>query len=211
MPLRTGRPPLPEPREGFRAVGYVERPWGLHGTLKVLPLTDFPERFDAGAQVYLCGAPRTIGASRWQKGRVYLTFDGINSPEAADAYRSELLEIPDSDRPDFGPDEYYLDEIVGCTVVNEAGDLLGVIRDVLQPGANDVYVIARPGRKDLLIPAVAHVVREVDIAARRLVVELLPGLDPDDAGDTDDTDDPADPGDADEASPADPPDPSPRN
>ena len=69
MPLRGARRHgMPEPREGFRAVGRVERPWGLRGEIKVLPLTDFPERFTPQAQLYVAREQRRVLRSRWQKG-----------------------------------------------------------------------------------------------------------------------------------------------
>ena len=179
MPLRHGRrPPPAESREEFRAVGRVERPWGLRGDLKVFPLTDFPERFAAGARLFLAGEEREVVAGRWQKGRVYLRLAGIESAEAAEAVRGELLEVQESDRAALPEGAYYLDEIVGCAVVSETGAAIGVVREVLQPGANDVYVVARPGQRDLLVPAIADVVRRVDMARKEITVDLPAGLDP---------------------------------
>lgn len=180
MPLRRARRPPPvESREGFRAVGRVERPWGLRGDLKIFPLTDFPERFAAGARLFLAGEEREVVAGRWQKGRVYLRLAGIEGPEAAEAFRGELLEVRESDRAALADGEYYLDEIVGCAVVSETGEAIGVVREVLQPGANDVYVVTRRGRHDLLVPAIKDVVRRVDPTRKEITVDLPAGLDPD--------------------------------
>lgn len=179
MPLRAARRRTgPQTREGFRAVGRVERPWGLRGHLKVLPLTDFPERFAPGARVFLNGQARTVVSARWQKGRVYLEIHGVSDEAAADALRGLLLEVPEAERAPLAADEFYLDEIEGCRVYDRDGDLLGTVREVLRPGANDVYVVARPGQRDLLLPAIHEVIVEVDVERRRLVVELLEGLDP---------------------------------
>ena len=168
---------MPEAREGFRAIGRVERPWGLRGEIKVLPLTDFPERFDPEAQLYVRGEQRRVIRSRWQKGRVYLTLSGVERVDAAEALRGELLEVPADDTPDFSDGEYYVDDIEGCEVATAAGDSLGTVREVLQPGANDVYVVARPGRRDLLVPALRDIVLEVDVEAKRITVDLPDGLD----------------------------------
>lgn len=180
MPLRRARQPPPvESREEFRAVGRVERPWGLRGDLKVLPLTDFSERFAVGARLFLAGEERAVVAGRWQKGRVYLRLAGIESEAAAEALRGELLEVRESDRAVLAEGEYYLDEIVGCAVRGETGEAIGIVREVLQPGANDVYVVARRGQRDLLLPAIADVVRRVDIERKEITVDLPEGLDPD--------------------------------
>ena len=167
------------PREGFRAIGRVERPWGRGGVLKVLPLTDFPERLTVGARFFLGGQARIVRHSRWQRGRVYLHIEGIEQVEQAEALRGELLEIPEEERPTFVEGQYYVDEIEGCTVRSSAGEVLGCVREVLQPGANDVFIVGRPGKRDLLIPAIRTVVLEVDLEERTLTVDLPEGLDPD--------------------------------
>ena len=173
MPLRGARrPALPRPRDGFRAVGRVERPWGLRGEIKVLPLTDFPQRFDAGARVFVRGAGHHVRHSRWQKGRVFVALSGVEGVAAAEALRGALLEIPDGETPEFAEGEYYIDQIEGCEVVSVGGAPLGRVREVLQPGANDVYVVRRPSQPDLLIPALREIVVAVDVEARRITVDL---------------------------------------
>ena len=85
------------PRDGYRAVGVVERPRGLKGELKALPLTDFPERFAAGARVYIAAEERTVSRATWQKGRVYFYCHGIDDRETAEQLRNELLPIAEDD------------------------------------------------------------------------------------------------------------------
>lgn len=181
MPLRAvqrGRQQR-QPREGFRVAGHVLRPHGVRGEVKVRPHTDFPQRFDVGARLYVDGVARTVAAARWHGADVLVRFDGIDDRSGADTLRDALLEVPATDRAHLGPDEYYLDEIEGCAVVDLAGVPIGHVREVLQPGANDVYIVARPGRADLLLPAIGHVICEVRIADRTIVVDIPPGLDPD--------------------------------
>ena len=89
--------------------------------------------------------------------------------------------MPENDRAELEEGEFYLDQLEGCAVVDEAGNGVGVLREVLQPGANDVYVVAREGRTDLLLPAIEGVVLEVRIADRTVVVDVPPGLDQDSA------------------------------
>jgi 16S rRNA processing protein RimM len=176
MPLRGARgAPAPQPREGFRAVGRVERPWGLRGEIKVLPLTDYPERFEAGARVFVGGEGRRVRHSRWHKGRVFVALAGVDRVEAAEALRGALLEIPDDDTPDFAEGEYYIDQIEGCEVVSRDGEALGRVTEVLRPGANDVYVVRGASPRELLIPALRQVVVAVDVEARRITVDLSEG------------------------------------
>ena len=182
MAFRLGRSRTEDrlPREGYRAVGLIERPRGLKGEIKVLPLTDFPQRFDPGARLFVAGAPRTVENSNWQKGRVYLFIDGVADRESAESLRGELIEIPEGDRPSAGESFWYLDEIEGLHVVARNGAELGKIREVLQTGANDVYIVDRGERRDLLVPALRDVVIEVDLGAGTMTVDLPDGLLPED-------------------------------
>lgn len=180
MPLRLGRGERRvDPRLGYRAAAIVERPRGLRGELKALPLTDFPERFRPGAHVWIAARERTIAASRWHRDRVYLTVQGVESREAAEALRGELVEIPDNLRPPAEQGLYYVDDIEGLLVNEVGGDELGRIREVLRTGANDVWIVKRAGEADLLIPALRDVIRSVDLDAGVVLVDLPDGLLPD--------------------------------
>ena len=164
------------PRDGYRAVGVVERPRGLKGEIKARPLTDFPQRFARGATVYIAGTPRTVSAANWQRGSVYLTIDGVNDRDAAEALRGELIEVPDAERPASDHPYWYIDEIEGLEVVDLDGAALGKVREVLQTGANDVYVVDRGERRDLLVPALSDVIVEIDLQQGCMTVDLPDGL-----------------------------------
>ncbi len=182
MALRLGRnaPADRMPRDGYRAIGVIERPRGLKGEVKALPLTDFPERFAPHARVFIAEQARRITSSNWHRGRVYLYIEGVADRESAEALRGELIEIPLAERPRTGEPFWYIDEIEGLSVVTSTGERLGTIREVLQTGANDVYIVGRAGRRDVLIPALRDVVTEIDIEAGKMTVDLPDGLIPDD-------------------------------
>ena len=182
MALRLGRntPEDRMPRDGFRAVGVIERPRGLKGEVKALPLTDFPERFEPGARVFIAGEPRQVERSNWQKDRVYLFINGVTDRDAAETLRGELIEVPEEERPRTKEPFWYLDEIEGLRVLADDGQELGTIREVLQTGANDVYIVDRGERRDLLVPALRDVIVNVDTVAGTMAVDLPDGLLPDD-------------------------------
>ena len=182
MALRLGRnaPQDRMPRDGYRAIGVVERPRGLKGEVKARPLTDFPERFDPGARVFIAEQVRRIMSSNWQSGRVYLYIEGVADRESAEALRGELIEVPEDERPQTSEPFWYIDEIEGLSVVTSTSEQLGTIREVLQTGANDVYIVDRGERRDVLIPALRDVVTAIDIAAGTMTVDLPQGLIPDD-------------------------------
>lgn len=161
-------------------VGKIVAAFGTKGEIRVLPQTDFPRRFDAGRQLYVerQETPIQIEGVRWHKGQAILKLKGVDDRDQAESLRGRFARVPGSDLAELGEDEYYLFQIVGLRVVTDEGVELGRVSEVLQTGANDVYVVPRGGR-ELLLPAIAEVIREVDLPADRLVVHLLPGLLPD--------------------------------
>jgi 16S rRNA processing protein RimM len=156
------------------SVGRILAPHGVRGELKVEPLTDFPERFRRGARVWLRGEPRRIEGSRLIGRSVLLKLDGINDRTAAAALRDEELFVPQAKSlPDANI--FYQHDIVGLAVETAAGEALGKVEGIFSTGANDVYVV-RGAQGELLLPAIDDVVKQIDLAGRRVVVELLPGL-----------------------------------
>ena len=112
------------------------------------------------------GESRRVERCNWQKGRVYLYLDGVSDRDAAETLRGELIEIPADERPRTDEPFWYIDEIEGLRVLGRDGEELGVIREVLQTGANDVYVVDCGERRDVLVPAIDGVVVGVDSAGR---------------------------------------------
>ena len=170
-------PPLlkPEVREGFVAVGVALTSFGLRGDVKVEPLTDFPERYEPGQRVWFAGRERRIQSSRWQGSHVYVKLTGINSPEAVAELRGQFLEVAESARSALDDDQYYRSDILGLDVETTTGERIGTVADFMATGANDVLVVRGP-LGEVLIPMVADVIREVDVAGRRLTIEPLEGL-----------------------------------
>ena len=168
-------PPTPEPREGFVAVGYVRGPHGLRGELTVEPLTDFPQRFRTGAVLWAAGHEYTVRHARPHRDALLLELDGIDSREQAGTLRGLLLEVPETELAALAEGEYYRFQLVGMEVVDVGGTALGRIEEVLDTGANDVYIV-RSAEGELLLPAIDSVVKDVDVAGRRMVVELIEGL-----------------------------------
>jgi 16S rRNA processing protein RimM len=164
-----------EPRDGYVAVGRVLRPWGLRGDLKVESLSDFPERFEPGARLWLNAVERRVERSRWQKGALYLKLTGIDDPNAAGAMRDLLLEIPETELHELDADEFYHHQLVGLIVRTDDGTDLGTVAEVLSPGGNAVLVV-RGARGDVLLPFIDDVIRAVDLDAGRISADVPDGL-----------------------------------
>jgi 16S rRNA processing protein RimM len=167
-----------DPRDGYVAVGRVLRPWGLRGELKVEPLTDFPDRFAPGARLWAAGNERTVERSRLHRGDLYLKLAGLDTPEAAETIRDVLLEVPESDLHSLDDGAYYHYQLEGLTVRSTAGEPVGTVHEVLEPGGNPVLVV-RGSQGEALIPFIDDVIRRVDLTAGIIEIDVIEGLLPD--------------------------------
>lgn len=181
MPERPTNPnhtvPAATPRRVV--VGRINQTWGLKGHVKVTPFTSNPERLTTGAQLYVAGKPTRVLESVSPQGYPIMQFAGYLTREAAQTLRDELIEIDEDTLPELPADEYYVDDLQGLTVVSSTGDEIGELVEVLTTGANDVYVVRRPDQKDVLVPAIADILLNVDLQARRMTINVIPGLLPD--------------------------------
>jgi 16S rRNA processing protein RimM len=163
-------------------VGRIVRAHGVRGEMRVEVLTELPERLTWLERVYLSRdpddenpQPATITGVRFHKGQALLTLEGTGSREEADALRSTYLLVPVGEAIPLEEDEYYLYQLEGLEVVTDEGERLGVIKEVLETGANQVFVVAGPAG-ELLLPNTQEVVQEIDLEAGRMTVHLLAGL-----------------------------------
>lgn len=153
---------------------------GLKGELKLLASTDFPEeRFKVGNEVYLESngtyTPFTIGSYRKHKQFIMVTFKGMHHINDVEKYKGLKLYVQPEALQELGEHEYYYHEIIGCTVF-DGEDKIGVVSEILETGANDVWTIKRPGKKDVLIPYIEQVVASIDVQEKRIQITPLPGL-----------------------------------
>ncbi len=158
-------------------IGEVLRPQGVRGEVRVRVLTDFPERFQALESVYLGQAltPVLVESTRLHQGYVLLKLAGYDDRTSVELLRHALVQIPIEEAMPLEEGEYYLYQVVGLATWTKQGEYLGRVREVLSTGANDVYVIRGP-KGEILLPAIDEVVRDVDLEAGRLTVELMEGL-----------------------------------
>ena len=168
-------PSRSQPHEGHVSVGYIRGPHGLDGELKVESLSDNPERFHIGAVLRAGDGSVTVRSIRSHKGALLVHFEGIQTREQADELRGLLLEIPEAALGPLEPDEYYRFQLVGLEVRDGSGNKLGVLEEVLDTGANDVYIVS-DGESELLVPAIESVVKDVNLSARTIVIDAPPGL-----------------------------------
>ena len=150
-------------------VGQVVGVFGVQGAVKVLPLTDFDDRFRPGSELVLDGVTRHVEWSREQASSLVVKLTGLDTRTLAELHRGRYLEVPIDAVHRLPEGTYYHHELVGLEVETENGRSLGRLVEVLERPANDVWV-AREGNVEHLIPAVRDAVLEVDLEARRVKV-----------------------------------------
>ncbi len=170
-------PPPRLPGSRFIAVGRVLRPHGVRGELRIEILTDYPERLSLHSVFYLGqrGHPYQVEGIRFHRGAALVKLKGCDSRNEAELLRGMLVQIPIEDAVPLEEDEYYTFQLLGAEVFDDQGERLGRVVEVIDTGANDVYVVRGP-QGEILIPAIEDVVLELDVEARRIVIAIPPGL-----------------------------------
>ena len=150
-------------------VGQVMGAFGVAGAVKVLPLTDFMDRFDPGARLVLDGCSRQVEWSRESRPGIVVKLSGIENRTFAELFRGRYLEVAEEEVRKLEEGRFYHRQVVGLAVFTSSGERLGVVAEILERPANDVWV-SREGTVEHLIPATKDAVLEVDVAAGRVVV-----------------------------------------
>ena len=165
-------------------VGRIVGAHGIKGALRVHPLTDFPERFLDMDELYVerDGKPHRVlrvsnVSAHEGKGQFLFTVEGIEDRDAAESYRGWVVTVAPDERVDLPEGEYWIDSLIGLDVVEaDSGAHLGRIEDVMPTGSNDVYRVRTPDGGTKVIPAIADVVREIDVEAGVVRIALMEGL-----------------------------------
>ena len=162
----------------YLVVGTLRRSHGIRGDLLVEVITAFPERLKPGTYVYVGEKKLALKITRRRPHNqgLILGFEGISTAEATVKYRAQTIYVRAEDRPPLPEGEYYHHQIIGLNVVDEAGSELGVVTEIIETGANDVYVVKNAAGREILLPALKEVLLEVNLDTRTMRVHLLPGL-----------------------------------
>ena len=159
-------------------IGHIVRTHGLDGTLKIQPLTDFPQHFRVLKKVYLIKESVKcvdIVKVRSHKGHILLTIEQCPDIDSAQKWVGADVAITHKDLWPLKEGEYYYFQIEGLSVITQEGEYLGEVKEIFPTGSNDVYVI-RKGKKELLIPAIKDVIKSIDLERKVMVIHLVEGL-----------------------------------
>lgn len=149
-------------------------PFGLQGELKVQSLTDNPRRFAPKAKLWAGQQPVSIASVREAQGYVYIKLKGFPDRDSIDRFRHAILQVPEDALPALPEGEYYRYQLLGLDVYTADGKALGVLAEIIETGANDVYRVHPAEGADILLPALDDVIVSIDLAAHRMTVDPPP-------------------------------------
>lgn len=165
--------------DDYLSVGKITSAYGVNGEVKVFPLTDHLDRFYDLDYVYIFEetgkTSLNVETVRFIKNLVIVKFKEINDRNEAEKLRGKLIKITRDNAVKLDDDEYFIKDLLNMKVYTDDQKELGILKDVLKTGANDVYVVKTDDR-DILIPAIKDVIKKVDIKERKMTVHLLEGL-----------------------------------
>ena len=165
--------------EQFLQVGVISSTHGIRGEVKVFPTTDDPMRFKKLKKVFLdTGRERIeleVQSVRFFKQFAIVKFKGIDNINDIERYKGKGLFVPREDAVPLGEDEYYIADLIGMEVFTEDGHF-GVVKDVMETGANEVYIIESDEHGEVLIPAIRQCVLDVNVEEKKMKIRLMDGL-----------------------------------
>jgi 16S rRNA processing protein RimM len=164
-------------------VGKIVNTHGIRGEVRVISSTDFPEeRYAKGNTLYVFSQNDSepvevvVSSHRVHKNFDLLTFEGYPNVNDVEKFRGSVLKVSENQLGDLEEGEFYYHEIIGCMVHSEEGLLIGKVKEIISTGANDVWVVSRQGEKDVLIPYIEDVVKEIDTPNKKITIHIMEGL-----------------------------------
>jgi 16S rRNA processing protein RimM len=168
----------PKGESVYLAIGFMRRPHGVAGEIIMDLHTDWPERIKAGRRVYMGDKYEalTIASVRAHGDGLLVKLRGYDSPEAAGRFRNEWMYVKSTEIPALPEGQVYKHQLIGLTVTTDTGETLGVLGEILETGANDVYVVRAENGKEILLPAIPDVILEIKMEEKTMNVHLIEGL-----------------------------------
>ena len=161
-------------------IGQIVNHFGIKGIVKVVPYTDDITRYDNLKTVYVTIKQNKkqyiIEEVKYHKNMVLIKFKGIDKVEDAESLRNGILEVERKDAAKLEKDSYYIADLIGMQVYTDDGKTLGVLDDIYNTGSNDIYVIKTEEYKQILLPAIKDVIKEISLEENKIIVHMISGL-----------------------------------
>ena len=164
----------------YLEIGQIVNTFGIKGMVKVKPFTDDIKRFDSLKKVYIEKNSNKkeyeIEEVKYHKNMVLIKFEGIDKIEQAEELRNSYLTVSRDSVEELEEGRYYIVDLLGLDVYTDEQVLLGTLDDIFNTGSNDIYVVKNKEGKQILLPAIEDVIKQVDLENKKIIVHLLPGL-----------------------------------
>ena len=164
----------------YLEIGQIVNTFGIKGMVKIKPFTDDINRFDKLKKVYIKNKDGKkeyqIQEVKYHKNMVLMKLEGIDAVEQADLLRQSYLLVNRDDEEPLEEGVYYIVDLIGLEVYTDEGVLLGNVDDIFNTGSNDIYVVKDGKGKQILLPGIPDVIKDVDLEKGKITVHLIPGL-----------------------------------
>ena len=157
-------------------IGKIVNAVGLKGEVKVYNYSDYKERFEEIDHVFVEEEPYKIENTRYMKDLAILKLSGVQDRNGAEALKDKDLYITEDMLRSLPEDTYYIKDLIGIQVVNQAGEPVGILCDVIQNSAQDLYEIQLEDQRKILIPAVEEFILDINMEERKITVHVIEGL-----------------------------------
>ena len=156
-------------------VGKIVNTFGIKGEVKVALYTENINNFKKGNKIYVNNKEMQIEKSRLQKNMLILKLKGVDNMTDAEDLRDSIITV-ERNKKELPSGTYYIADLIGLDVYTDEGNLLGKIIDIYNTGANDIYTVKNLEGKEVLLPAIKEVVKQVDLQNEKIIVHILKGL-----------------------------------
>lgn len=164
----------------YLEIGQIVNTFGIKGMVKIKPFTDDITRFDRLEKVYIeinkSKKLYEVEEVKYHKDMVLIKFKGIDKIEEAELLRNAYLKVNRKDEPELEEGTYYIVDLLGLDVYSDEGNLLGKVDDIFNNGSTDIYVVKDELGKQLLLPGISEVIKEINLEEKKIVVHILKGL-----------------------------------
>jgi 16S rRNA processing protein RimM len=162
------------------AIGRISKPIGTRGEIKILPLTDDPKRFAVLQSVWVghqesAAKQLDVIAVRIETRQIAVRLSGVENADAAEQIRDQYLFVPKEEVIKLRSGSYFMHDVIGCEVLTQDNVKVGTVSDLFSLPSNDVWLV-RNGEKEILIPAVKEIIKQVDIEKKRITIHAVEGL-----------------------------------
>ena len=166
--------------QDFLEIGQIVNTFGVKGMVKVVPFTDDVERFAKLKSVFLEKnnkmEEKGIEEAKYHKNMILVKFKNIETIEDAEKYVNAYLKVDRENAIELDEDEYFIADLLGSEVYTDENLLLGKLEDIFNTGSNDIYVVKDEKGKQILLPAIADVIKNIDVKNQKIIVHLIDGL-----------------------------------